>query len=422
MSPTVYPLSAVRALALYAQRLHNLKPPKPTPDAIHDLTEDIGFIQIDTLQRVTRSQYINVWSRLGTYDPDDLDALVYGDPQAKTNARRLFEYWKHAACLIPLRDYRYTLPSKRWYIENAGKRNQRMLDRPEYAQAVPQVLKRIKREGGLRAADFDDPRAERGSWWDWKPAKWALEYHFDTGQLMIANRVKFQRVYDLPERVLPDWVDTSEPTADEALRHRLELGLKAFGICRADQIGDYTHMRKRDSRPHVKAMREQGILVEVQAELLDGDTHALAVHRDNVPLLEEAASGELKAERTTFLSPFDGLFYAHGRDEEVWGFRQVLEAYKPKDQRIWGYFCLPILHRDRLVGRLDPRLDRKANRLHLEHLHLEPGIKPEDEIVAAVAGAMRDFMAFHSATELVIEHSDPATFGQKLSKAVEAGG
>ena len=130
------------------------------------------------------------------------------------------------------------------------------------------------------------------------------------------------------------------------------------------------------------------------------------------------ADGEIQAERTTFLNPFDTLFYPGGRDEQFWGFRQVLEAYKPAEKRIWGYYCLPILYRSGLIGRFDPRLDRQARCLHLEALYLEPGVKLNGSVIQDVSRSMLDFMHFHDADELVVERSEPAEFGEQLIKKI----
>lgn len=150
----------------------------------------------------------------------------------------------------------------------------------------------------------------------------------------------------------------------------------------------------------------------------DGQTRELVTHRDHLPALEACADGAITAQRTTFLSPFDNVWWARQRDRQFWGFHQTLEAYVPAPKRRWGYFCLPILHHDRFVGRFDPKLERQAGALRLKALYLEPGVKPDDALIQGVAAAMRDFMAFHGATELVLEQSKPASFGAKLMNAV----
>jgi uncharacterized protein YcaQ len=230
--------------------------------------------------------------------------------------------------------------------------------------------------------------------------------------------VNFQRVYDLTERVLPDWVDTTPPTPEEVHRYYAERAIKSFGVCWPKHGAALHYARQAEIRQPVADLLADGTLQEIDVELADGTTDTLLIHRDNLPLLAQAADGALTAERTTFLSPFDSLFWPKGRDEQFWNFVQRLEAYKPKPDRIWGYFCLPILHRDRLVGRFDPKLDRKTGTLRLRALYLEPGIAPDDRLIADVAAALRDFMTFHAATELVIERSEPAAFGTKLLAAL----
>ena len=377
------------------------------------LIERLGGIQIDTLHVVQRAHYLTLWSRIGSYDTVTLDRLAY-DP----GERRLFEYWHHAASLVPLSAYRYFMPRMRWFKEGNSQWYQGWLKKPESAELVEAVLGRIRHEGALRAADFEHTEARRGAWWSWKPAKLALEHLYDRGDLMIANRVSFQRVYDLAERVLPDWVDATEPTMEESRRHFVEHAVRALGICQPLQTAEYTWMRRGTARPYVEALTEAGVFVPVRVTLADGDIHEMVIHRDHCDLLTQAADGAIKAERTTFLNPFDSLFWAKGRDVQLWNFRQSLEAYKPEKKREWGYFCMPILHRDRLVGRLDPKLDRKSGVLTLKKLYLEPGIAPDGELVSAVAGAMQDFMAFHKAADLTIEHSAPAVFGKKLAAAL----
>jgi|AMZC01.1.fsa_nt_AMZC01000644.1_12 uncharacterized protein YcaQ len=415
-APISLPLTAARALALHAQGLDipNGAEPPPTPDTIYQMVDRLLCVQIDTLHVVRRSQYLVLWSRLGDYDPADLDRLLYDPAQ-----RRLFEYWFHAASIIPLHEYRYRLDKMRYY-RNGGGWWPGWSERPANRQVIEAVRARLQAEGALRAADFGHDGRPRDSWWDWKPAKHALEYLYNTGEVMIADRVNFQRVYDLRERVLPDWVDTCPPTPEETHRHILQRAARALGLGTAGQIADYAYMKRGEAAPTLTALRQEGILLPVTVETVSGKAIEFLVHRDDWALVERARGGDLVPSRTTFLSPFDSLFWGKGRDSHLWSFTHVLEAYKPAPQRLWGYFCLPILHRDRLIGRFDPRLDRKAGLLRLVALHLEPGIALGDALIADVAGAMRAFMSWHGAADLSIERSEPASFGERLLRAVRA--
>ena len=415
-----YPIAAARALALHTQQL-DASPPDAVPDAdaIYHAVDRIGWVQLDTLQMVQRSQYIALWSRLGPYDTADFDRLTFGNGSIDgTNDRRLFEYWMHAACIIPLTLYRFAIPTMRRYAKPTGSRRSRWLIAAENIRLLDEVLDHVQKNGLARSADFERTDGRRGTWWDWKPAKIALEHLYNTGALTIANRINFQRIYGITETVLPDWVDTTPPTEEEARLTLLDKSARALGICAPMQIPDYFHMKRTPAKPLVQRMLDEGTLIPVKVELHDGTVAEQVVHRANLPLLERAADGDIEPNRTTFLSPFDSLFWAKGRDTQFWGFQQILEAYKPAPQRIWGYFCLPILHNNRLVGRFDPKLERRENTLRLKHLYLEPGVQPEDDLVADIAAAMRSFMSFHQATNLIIEQSQPRGLRRKLLAAM----
>ena len=415
-----YPLAAARALALHTQQLDT--PPHDaasSPDAIYDTIDRIGWVQLDTLQMVQRSQYIALWSRLGSYDTPDFDHLTFGNGGIHgDNYRRLFEYWMHAACIIPLSLYRFTIPTMLGHKYRQGKRRREWLEDPANIKVLDAVMEHIRENGLARSADFERTDGRRGTWWDWKPAKIALEHLYNTGELTIANRVNFQRIYGITETVLPDWVDTTPPTEEEAYLTLLDKSARALGICAPMQIPDYFHMKRTPAKPLVQRMLDEGTLLPVKLELYDGTTAEMVVHRANLLLLQRAADGDIAPQHTTFLSPFDSLFWAKGRDMQFWGFQQILEAYKPAPQRIWGYFCLPILRNGELIGRFDPKLERRESRLCLKQIHLEPGIKPEDDLIANIASAMRSFMAFHDATDLVIEQSKPRGLRRKLLKAM----
>ncbi len=421
----IYPTAALRAVALRTQNLHaadrglsrmkSVSRPEdglPTRDTIYQTVEQIGCVQIDTLHVVRRSQYLVLWSRLGTYKPADFDAL-----QSSAD-RRLFEGWQHAACIIPLTEYCYQMPHQRGLREHPSNWYQRWLIEKGHPETIQMVRERIQRDGALKVSDFERGDHPGGTWWNWRPAKVALEYLYAFGDLMIAGRDKFQRIYNLTERVLPKWVDTTEPTVEERDRFWVERGAKAMGVGLPRHAGDYTWMKVTKSRPIVASLVKDGTLIPVTGKLTDGTTAELVIHRDNLAMLEQAADGALQPERTTFLSPFDNLWWAARRDKMFWGFHQALECYLPAPKRVYGYFSLPILHKDRLVGRFDPKLERKTGTLILRALYLEPGMKPTEELVKDVAAAMSDFMKFHEAKELVIERSEPAAFGKKLLKAL----
>lgn len=410
-SGTVYPLSALRAMVLHTQHLTTPNEAPPTADTMTDLVTALGYVQIDTLNVVNRAHYVTLWARLGSYDLADFDRLIYSDGQ-----RRLYEGWGHAASIISLEHYRY----HRWRTDHQYSYNptfREWLNKDGNRALVDQALARIRAEGGLRVGNFAHDGPQRGVWYDWKPPKMALEALFAWGDLMVADRVNFQRVYDVKERVLPAWVDTTPVPDEEARRFCLEQAAKALGVFDLRHLTFYAYMRATPVRSAIKTLVQDGTLVEIQGESMNG-VKTWVVHRDNLPLLQRAADGEISARRTTFLAPFDSLFWAWNRDQSLWGFNHLLECYKPAKDRVYGYFCLPILHQNRLVGRFDPKLDRKTGVLHLNALYLEPGVEPDDELIAGAAAAMRDFLAWHGATSLTIEKSDPAAFGEKLMRAL----
>lgn len=405
-----YSLAALRTVALRTQGLDKPGGSIPTRNTIYETIDQIGCVQIDTLHVVRRSQYLVLWSRLGNFNPEELDLL------ASATDRRLFEGWQHAASIIPLTEYRYQLPRQRKLREHPSTWFTHLLDEAAQKEVVPQVLDRIYREGPLKVSDFHSDGHKSGSWWNWRPAKVALEILVDNGDLMVSGRSKFQRVYDLTERVLPHWVDTTEPTSEDRDRFWIERGAKALGVFMPRHPGDYTWMKITRSKPLVESLIREGVLIQIQTTLNDGNTEQLYIHKENLTLLEQAEDGMLKAGRTTFLSPFDNFWWAGQRDILLWGFHRTLEAYVPASKRIYGYFCLSILHKDRLIGRFDPKMERKDGILRLKALYLEPGVKLDEELINDIAITMRDFMTFHSANELVIEQSDPADFSKKLFK------
>jgi uncharacterized protein YcaQ len=411
MTETIYDLSAARALALFAQQLtepdeHNKKP--VDKDAIFQTVKNLGCVQIDTLHVVQRSHYLVLWSRLGNFKPGDFDRLVYA-----ASERQLFEGWQHAASIIPIEDYRYQLPRMR-NVHQDHLESGKWLSEPGIRELTESVYERIKHEGPLRVRDFEYDGPKRGSWWDWKPAKNALEHLFAWGELMIADRINFQRVYDLRQRVLPEWVNESDPGEEARDRFWLEQGVRALGICQPVQGADYSYGKRNFVKGNLKEMLADGIFVEVKVRVMDGSTKSFLIHRENRGALEKAADGDLQPRRTTFLSPFDSLFWARGRDQDFWNFRNLLEAYKPAPTRVWGYFNMPILHKGNLIGRIDPKIDRKNSRLMVKSIFIEEGVELHEQLIADLAQAFRSFMEFHKAEDIIFENKKDKELGDKL--------
>jgi uncharacterized protein YcaQ len=415
MTERIYEISAARTMALAAQQLLDPDHPKPNladKESIFQTVKKLGCVQIDTLHVVQRSHYLVLWSRLGNYNPADFDDLVYAGAE-----RRLFEGWQHAASIIPLEDYRHQIPHMQ-FVRQQQLQSGGWLIEPANAELLDFVYERIKHEGALRARDFEYDGPRRGSWWDWKPAKNALEFLYSWGELMIADRINFQRVYDLRQRVLPDWVDPSEPTEEARDRFWLEQGVRALGICQPFQAADYSYRKRNFVREYLKDMVASGIFVEVQVRLGNGIDKTFIIHNEDREVLRKAADGELQAKRTTFLSPFDNLFWARGRDQEFWNFRNLLEAYKPTPDRVWGYFNMPILHKDRLIGRIDPKIDRNNSLLIVRSIFFEDGIDLSEQLVADLALAFRSFTNFHKAGDIIFENKKDHGIGNRILAAL----
>ncbi len=405
------PLQASRALTLHAQCLGSKPDAAPDAEAIYRTVLALGCLQIDTLQVVARSHYLALWSRLGCYDPALIDALLF-----RPGEQRFFEYWKKAASIIPLEHYRFSMARTAARSKRLGWR--RWLQRDEAAPTLALVRRRIAAEGALRAADFAYDGEKRGAWWDWKPAKRALEYLYDCGELSISDRVNFQRVYDLPQRVLPQWVDTRPATMEEADRHDVEQALRSLGICELASVADYAYMNRQPAKQALDAMRAEGALLTVTGEVCGGVTRELVLHRERLPDLQRALDGELQPEHTTLLSPFDSLLWAKGQGHAFWDYHHDIEMYVLQKKRKWGYFTLPILQRDRLIGRLDPKLERDSNTLHIRALHLQPDVELDERLIDDVAAALRDFMAFHGATKLKFGRKGHVRFRVQLRRAL----
>jgi uncharacterized protein YcaQ len=393
---------AARALLLAAQGL--IAPPaRPSKEDVLAAIKRMGVLQIDTIHVVARSPYLVLWSRLGAYEPRWLDELLAEGA--------LFEYWSHAACFLPIEDfalYRGRMlarrtPEGRWGAWAAAN-----------AAVLERVLARVHDEGPVRSADFE--RAGRGgAWWDWKPEKIALELLFDQGRLMIARRERFQRIYDLQERVLPGWDDAATAPPEEVRRRHLLDAVRALGVAPARWAPDYFRIPKKGVAAALEDLARTGELLPVTVAGLSGPAY---VHPANLGLAEQAAAGALAATGTTLLSPFDPVVWDRARALELYDFHYRIEVYTPAERRAYGYFTLPILHQGRVVGRLDPKAHRAEGVFELRNVHLEPWARLDEGLVAGLARAVADCALWHGTPEIRVLRSDPAELAPALRSAL----
>jgi uncharacterized protein YcaQ len=387
MSELTLSLAGARALHLAAQGL--LQPPRKKAGAVEVLAmiQQMAILQIDTISVVARSPYLVLWSRLGHYDPALLDNLLADG--------HLFEYWAHEACFVPIEDYRLFRHrmvdpgSMGWKYSETWLRENR--------DQVEKVLQHIRQHGATRSSDFERTDGKAGGWWSWKPEKRALEVLFTTGELMIARRHNFHRIYDLRERVLPSWDDAQLPPRAET-DHLLQLkAVKALGLARAEWLGDYFRNAKSKPRPDPRSLVERGELLTVRVEGWDVPFY---VHPDHLPLAELAAQGKLKSTVTTLLSPFDPVVWDRRRALELFNFDYRIECYTPAEKRQYGYFTLPILRAGQLIGRVDAKAHRARQVMEIKALHLEAGVRTSALLAQDLARAFMQFAKWHDCNTL----------------------
>jgi len=406
---TAIPISLTHAQAqavmLAAQGLLKRPRRRATKDDVLETIRRMSALQIDTISVVARSPYFVLWSRLGAYDPRWLEELLAEG--------QLFEYWSHEACFLPIEDYalyRYRMLDP---VAMGWKYSHEWLK--QHRREIEIVLAHIREYGAARSADFARTDGKAGGWWEWKPEKRALEMLFTTGELMIARRQNFQRLYDLRERVLPAWDERQTLPLREALRQLALKAVRALGLTTARWVSDYFRTGKRETEAHVKTLADEGALELVQ---IKGWNEPAYFHPERRELIETAAAGKLKPTVTMLLSPFDPLVWDRARARALFNFDYRIECYTPAPKRRYGYFTLPILRRGQIVGRIDPKAHRKEKIFEIKTLHLEPGVKVTDALVTDIAGALRECAAWHQTPEIVMRRSDPPELASLIQRAI----
>ncbi|HEX6042487.1 winged helix-turn-helix domain-containing protein [Longimicrobium sp.] len=398
--------AAARTLMLAAQGLDRRPRRRARKADVLAAIRRMGVLQIDTISVVARSPYLVLWSRIGDYDPRWLDALLA--------ERKLFEYWSHEACFVPIEDYplyRHRMLDPSW----AGWRYAHTF-MDAHRDDAARLLQHVREQGPVRSSDFER-KDERGTWWDWKPEKRMLESLFTAGELMIARREGFQRIYDLRERILPSWDDARLPSADEVRRTLVLKAVRSMGIAKAKWVADYFRMDKTSTKLIPDRLADEGALMRVAVE---GWKEPAFVHPDHAETMRSAAAGRGKPVLTTLLSPFDPLIWDRKRASEVFGFDYRIEVYVPGPKRVYGYYVLPILHRGRLVGRLDAKAHRKDGVFEVKALYLEPGVRLTDRMTADVASAIAECARWHGTPRVTLRRADPPDALPRLQAALKS--
>jgi uncharacterized protein YcaQ len=379
----IVPAATARRLLLGAQGLLDEPRRKATADVLYDLVERMGFVQIDSINVVERAHHLTLAARLQGYRPALLERLLERD-------RRLFEHWTHDASAIPtawypywkvrFERYRRRVLEHPWWMERIG---------PEPARVIDHVRERLAREGPLRTRDFEDerPQGTDKAWWGWKPQKAALEYLWRSGELAIAGRTSFHKVYDLAGRVLPAAHAAPRPADEEHLDWAGRSAIERLGVAGPDEIaGFWRAISLEEARAWCGRAAARGEIVPVQAGSADGSRPRPAYA---VPGWEARAAALPPApRRVRLLSPFDPILRDRKRTLRLFGFDYRFEAFVPEPQRRHGYYVLPILEGDRLVGRLDPKLHREKGLLEIKNLWWEPGVRQSQGRRAGLEAAL----------------------------------
>jgi uncharacterized protein YcaQ len=399
-------IEQARRLALAAQGLTGPRRPQGGPvtaAALRRVLRRVGAIQIDSINVVARSHELVLAARGGAHDPAAFERLVY-------RRRAAFEYWGHAASFLPIETYRLFLPrmarmalqTRGWWAEIRGK----------HADLYEPILDRIRAEGPLAASDFREPAGpRRGSWWDWAPAKHVLEDLFDRGVLMVHDRVRFERRYDLTERVLPPGLDLSTPTWPEAAVELTVLAARALGVGTAADLADYFRLRPELAKPALAEALASGLLQEVAVR----GWQKPAYIEPGTPIPRRAEHAPV------LLSPFDSLIWRRERAERLFGFRYRIEVYVPAAKRQHGYYTMPVLAGGRLVARVDPKHDRKAGALLLRGLVIEDGVAADEAVDVTAAAAWR-LAAYLGADGVTVGDGMARGLGTALAAAAAAHG
>lgn len=368
-------LATARRIALAAQGFADPRPAGPvTRRHLQRVLGRTGLFQIDSVSAVVRAHYMPLYSRLGPYPMALLDDAM------QPKKRLMFEYWAHEASLLPLETY----PLMRWRMERAANHDGIYGGLAKFGRDnesyIEEIFRKVMDLGPIAASDIEGAKGS-GGWWGWSREKHAFEWLFWAGRITTHSRRGFERLYDLPERVLPrDIHDRPAPAPADAHRELLRISARAHGVATAACLRDYFRLSPADMKGRLEELVEAGELIPVRVDGWDRQAYLLS-----------GARMPRKLHARALLAPFDPLVFERSRAESLFGFRYRIEIYTPAEKRQYGYYVLPFLLGESIVARLDLKSDRAEGVLRVRAAHLEPGCQAAD--VIAPLGAELALMA-----------------------------
>ncbi len=386
----------LKRIALAAQGLTSHRPFGRGLAGTHRAMKHLGYVQIDAISVINRAHLHTLWNRVPDFSESHLNRLI--------GQRKVFEYWFHAASYLPMRDFRYALPRMQ-AIKN-GKRHWGL---NEDTRVLHGVMERITLEGPLKARELSTmrPKGNSPGWWNFCPIKRALAQLQMQGDLIVVGREGFEKSYELPERVIPSGIDTRVPSTNELAEHLVDTGLRSHGLV---GVSELVHLR-RDNALRTAALK---ILKDREAA---GNLVKLKV--EGTPYYASAeildTSVRLARRQVRLLSPFDNALIHRRRTRQVHGFDYVLECYVEPSNRRYGYFCLPILFGDSLVGRADCKAHRDQGLFEVKHLSLEHPPQDMTPFCAALADELKRFADWHNCRDLCITLTTPKEIELKIT-------
>ncbi len=402
MTEYAFTKDQARTMLIAAQGFSS-PPPQVGHNEVADCIRRMGILQIDTINVVARSPYLVLWSRLGDYKPKLLEDLL--------EMGKLFEYWSHEACFIPIEDFPYY---RRLMLEKR-KHPRRFEWLDDNQAAATAMLEHVRANGPAKSSDFDRTDGRKGNWWDWKSEKHALDFLHTAGDLMILRRDRFQRIYELRERVLPDWNDSAAPPYEEVLRYLVLKTVDSLGIASEGWCADYFRILKKEATRHLKQLTADGLLLPA---LIEGFSEPAYISTENKLLADKVLQG-LELSTATLLSPFDPVVWHRKRALELFDFDYRIECYVPAPKRKYGYFVLPILIGSAIVGRLDAKAHRKEKIFEVKELFLEPGVKPDDSLIRQIGLAIQKCAIWHGASTVTVTKGPTVKLAKQIQSAAK---